>query len=331
MKLPVIHSKTAAVAMSLCAACIRIAPSAALLLLCLGIFSPMHLQSQSAKDAQPAAAPASSPTLERHYREGEAVAYKMTCVNQGHQGTIRYEARAEGVVKKADSGVFFEELAWTELQLNGAEYALSPASRELRQTMSLDSKFPFAIPDLSKVQPILIGPITDLLAFYADTMLSMSQKDLVRAGDHVYVKNGKPNSWADGSYVVFGQDSIDFDITLQSINSSAQIATLMVRHVPPAQSQIKFPAAWMLEPVGQSQNNWAEVEKGQDGKFAAQVGRETFEANIKIALATGRIVSATMDNPVEVLERTCNNAALSDCGSPVRYGIRRQITLDAQP
>jgi hypothetical protein len=38
-----------------------------------------------------------------------------------------------------------------------------------------------------------------------------------------------------------------------------------------------------------------------------------------------------MDNPVEVLERTCNDAALSDCGSPVRYGIRRQITLDAQP
>jgi len=87
----------------------------------------------------------------------------------------------------------------------------------------------------------------------------------------------------------------------------------------------------MREPVGASQNNWAEVEKGQDGKFAAQVGRETFEANIKIALATGRIVSATMDNPVEVLERTCNDAALSDCGAPVRYGIRRQITLEAQP
>jgi hypothetical protein len=331
MKLSVIHSKSAAVAMSFCAACMRIAPSAALLLLCLGFFSPLHLQSQSANPAQPVVVPASQPTLERHYREGETVAYKMTGVNQSHQGTIRYEARAEGVVKKAPSGVFFEEFAWTELQLNGAEFALSPASRELRETASLESGFPFTIPDLSKVQPILIGPITDLLTFYADTMLSMSQKELVHAGDHVYVKNGTPNSWADGSYVLFGQDAIDFDITLRSIDPSAQIATLVVRHVPPAQSQVKFPTAWMREPVGASQNNWAEVEKGQDGKFAAQVGRETFEANIKIALATGRIVSATMDNPVEVLERTCNDAALSDCGAPVRYGIRRQITLEAQP
>jgi hypothetical protein len=306
----------------------RFAPRAALLLFCLGISSPEHLLAQS---PQPAAAPASQPALERHYREGETVAYKMTGVNQGHQGTIRYEARAEGVVKKAASGIFFEEFAWKDLHLNGAEFDLSPASRELRESVSLDSKFPFTIPDLSKVQPILIGPITDLLAFYADTMLSMSQKELVHAGDHVYVKNGTPNSWADGSYVIFGQDSIDFDITLLSIDPSAQIATLVVRHLPPAQSQIKFPAAWMQEPVGQSLNNWAEVQKGQDGKFAAQVGRETFEAHIKIALASGRIVSATMDNPVEVLERTCNDAALTDCGSPARYGIRRQITLDAQP
>ena len=198
MKLSVIHSKSAAVAMSFCAACMRIAPSAALLLLCLGFFSPLHLQSQSANPAQPVVVPASQPTLERHYREGETVAYKMTGVNQSHQGTIRYEARAEGVVKKAPSGVFFEEFAWTELQLNGAEFALSPASRELRETASLESGFPFTIPDLSKVQPILIGPITDLLTFYADTMLSMSQKELVHAGDRVYVKNGTPNSWADG-------------------------------------------------------------------------------------------------------------------------------------
>jgi hypothetical protein len=299
----------------------------ALVLSFLGIVFPAHLQSQAAKPAQPPTAPA----LQRNYLDGEKLAYKMTGVNQGHQRTIRYEARAEGLVKKAASGAFFEEFAWPELRLNGQPFALSPASLEFREPLSLASGYTLTVPDLSKVQPILIGPITDLLAFYADTQLAMGQKSLVRAGDHVYVKNGVPSSWADGTYVIFGQDSIDFDVTLQSIDQKAGIATVIVRHVPPAQSQIKFPAAWMQNPVNDTANNWVEVEKRQDGKLAAQVGKETFEANIKIALATGRIISATMDNPVEVMERDCSDAALSDCGAPARFSIRRQITLDAQP
>jgi len=327
MKLPMFQSETAA-AMRLSAARMNYAFMPAFVLLCFASAVPAVLLAQSPKPAQPAAAP--TPTLARHYQEGETIAYKMTGVNQGHQGTIRYEAHAEGVVKKAASGMFFEEFAWKDLHVNGQPFALSPASQELRESVSLAPGYPFTIPDLSKPQPILIGPITDLLAFYADAMLTMQQKDLVRAGDHVYVKNGTPNSWADGFHVIFGQDAIDFDITLQSVDQAAKIATVIVRHVPPAESQIKMPAAWMLAPVGASQNNWAEVEKGQDGKFTAAVGRETFEADLKVSLETGRIISATMDNPVDVLERGCDDAALTVCGSPVRYGIRRQITLDAE-
>ncbi len=153
----------------------------------------------------------------------------------------------------------------------------------------------------------------------------------MREGDRVRVPYGTPSSWADGTHIVIGQDSIDFDITLQSIDRTEQIATLVVRHVPPAQPQIKLPVSWMSAPVGIASNNWVQVEKLPDGMYVAAVGQETFNVKIKIALATGRIVLATMDNPVEVLERNCNDAALADCRAPVRYSIRRQITLDAQP
>jgi len=329
MKLPVFQSMATAAAMRLSTVRMRYAFMPALVLFSFTFAIPTHLLAQSPKPAQPAPAP--TPTLERHYQEGETIAYKMTGVNQGHQGTIRYEAHAQGVVKKAASGMFVEEFAWKDLHVNGQPFVLSPASQEFHESVSVAPGYPFPIPDLSKVQPILIGPITDLLAFYVDTMLTMQQKDLVRAGDHVYVKNGTPNSWADGFRVTFGQDAIDFDITLQSVDQAAKIATVVVRHVPPAESQIKMPASWMLTPVGASANNWVEVEKGQDGKFTAAVGRETFEADLRISLETGRIISATMDNPVDVLERGCDDAALTVCGAPVRYGIRRQITLDAEP
>jgi hypothetical protein len=254
----------------------------------------------------------------------------MKAVNEGHLRTIRYEAQASAQVRRDSSGLLVEDFAWTGLVVNDQPIPLAPASQQFREDLSLSPEYTLSVPDLGKVQPILIGPITDLLTFYADVQLAMRQTNLVRAGDHIYVKHGTPNSWADGTYTVFGQDSIDFDITLTEIDEVSHEATLVIRHVPPAQAQIQFPATWMAAPVGNLPNNWAEVEKGGQGKYSAEVGKETFEVVIKLSLPSGRIVSAKMDNPVDVLGRECDDAALSRCGAPNRYGIRRQVYLSAE-
>ena len=276
--------------------------------------------------------PGSPAGLERHYQSGETVAYTMQAVNQARAYTIHYEAQARGSVKTNAAGKFVEEFSWTGLRLNGSDFPLSPASLQLRQELSLAPGYSFSIPDLSKVQPMLIGPITDLLTFYADAQLSMTQRPFGKPGDHFHVDYGKPSSWADGSYVVLGEDAIDFDGTFRSLDAAAGIATVVVRHVPPAKPLIRLPAAWMQAPVvAGSPNNWVEVSKRPDGTYAAAVGMETFEAVIRISQASGRILSATLDNPVEVLERDSKTASLADCGPPIRYRIRRQITLTAIP
>ena len=269
--------------------------------------------------------------LSRHYQDHESVTYQMHGVNQGHLRTISYDARADGLVKIGANQTFYEEFAWSDLRVNNQPFALSLASQQFREDLSLSPDYRLSVPDLSKVQPILIGPITDLLAFYADVQLSMHQPTLTHAGDHILVKHGTPTSWADGTYVVFAQDSVDFDITLESIDPSTQVAKILVRHLPPTEGQIKFPAPWMLTPVGASPNNWVEVEKNGTGKFTAEVGRETFQVGIKLSLSTGRILSASMDNPVEVLERDCDDSALTVCTPPTRYTIKREINLEAQP
>ena len=61
------------------------------------------------------------------------------------------------------------------------------------------------------------------------------------------------------------------------------------------------------------------------GKFSAQIGKETFVASITLSLADGRIVSATLSNPVEVLRGECSDPALTRCGEPARFQILRQI------
>lgn len=301
----------------------------AVILLSIGLASPAHLKSQAAKPLTATTPAIAQPLLARRYQDGEKIAYTISCLNQSRLTTTEYEAHAEGVVSKDSSGIFVENLAWTDLHLNDEQIRLSAASRAFREPLSLAQGAKLSIPPLGKVQEGLIGPIGDLLTFYADVKIAMNQKP-GRVGDHAYVKFGAPNSWADGTHVVVGEDSIDFDVTLQSIDPKAQTATLLVRHVPPVQPQIKLSAPWMSERVGNTENNWVQVEKGSDGKYVAGVGQETFNVEIKVVLATGRILSATMDNPVEISERVCTDAALAACGAPQRYTVHRRITLRAE-
>jgi hypothetical protein len=170
-----------------------------------------------------------------------------------------------------------------------------------------------------------------MLTFYSDLWLAIQQSDLKRPGDHAYVKVGIPASWADGNYVTLGEDSIDFDLTLKELNNSTQIATLLVRHVPPAQPKVKLPAAWMQAPVADTPNNWVQVSKNQAGKYAAGVGKETFDVEIKISLKDGKILSATLDNVVKTRNRECSDAAVLDCGQPSDHQIHRQIELHLVP
>jgi len=267
-------------------------------------------------------APADHALLSRHYREGETLTYRMKGTNERWQ----YEIQAAGVVKKDKDGKYTEEYAWSNLMSGGAAMPLSATSLQFRQTLSLDPEKPPSIPDLSKVQPKVIGPITDLLTFYADLWLAACTGKLSHAGDHVYQKMGTPASWADGNYVVLGEDSIDFDITLTDIDRPNQVATLLVRHVPPEQPAVHLPAEWMREPVADTKNNWVDVQK-RDGKFVAAVGKETFDVRIKVSLADGKILSGTIENPVKAKERDCDDAGFTKCGDPRPHDILRRIEI----
>lgn len=264
--------------------------------------------------------------LSRRYHESEKLRYQMTGSHEEHGQTERYKARADGVVKKDAAGHFYEEYQWSDLTLNGQAVALGHGNTGFRQILSLDPDVKLAIPDMRKVSPGLVGPILDFMTFYVDLSIAIRQR-LSHAGDHAYVKFGRPVSWAAGEGAILGESSVDFDVTLKDVNRSTKTATILVRHVPPAESQVQLPAEWMRTPVVDTPNNWVSVTKSASGKYVAAVGKETFDVVIKTSLTDGRILSATMDNPVEVLERECDDAALTVCGRPTRYQIRRQIAI----
>ncbi|HMK37891.1 MAG TPA: hypothetical protein VK569_01030, partial [Bacteroidota bacterium] len=227
--------------------------------------------------------------LIRRYRPGEKILYRISATDQGRNGVTHYEARATGEVKRDSAGIFYEEFAWSDLKINDERIVLPPSSLNFRQRLSLSPAYRPGIPDVRRLHPALVGPVVDLLAFYADVQLAMREPGLTQTGDHVYVNDGNPNSWADGSRVLTGEDAIDFDITLTDVNLADSVVTLGVRHVPPARPAISPGASWMQAPPGGSPNNWVQVSRSDSGGFIAAVGRESFESSIRMSLEDGRI------------------------------------------
>jgi len=279
--------------------------------------------------------------LARRYADGERLAMHISATNEHPGRTGRYDADVSGVVTTDSAGRFVERFAWSHVALDGG----SPVDIDsvlARQEVSLSPEVTPRPPDLRRMDPRLIAPALDFLTFYVDLWLAMRQ-GLVRSGDHRYLAMGAKGSWADGRTIVVGEDGIDFDITLVSLDSASGVARLTVRHVPPAGPAITLPAAWMTTPVDQNTsaaadpprpNNWVQVAKAtSDGvvSYTAGVGRETFDVALTVAIADGRLIAATMDNPVDVLERTCGDSALTQCGEATRYRIHRRIELRQRP
>jgi hypothetical protein len=265
--------------------------------------------------------------LERHYRAGETRVYEMKAVNEGSH----YRIRAEGVVKQDAGGALGEEYAWSQMEIEGKPVVLSPQMESFRQSLTLAPEHAPMMPDLTKVDPRTIGPITDMMTFYVDLWLANKLNRLHKAGDHFYFHNPMPaSSWADGRRVLLGESAVDFDLTLKEVDEANHTAVLEVKHVPPAQSAIDTKAEWMKKPVASLPNNWATVSKTATG-YDAGVGQETFDVLIKVSTVDGKILYATMDNPVHTEMRSCEDEALTKCSAPQPHDILRQVEITLLP
>jgi hypothetical protein len=267
--------------------------------------------------------------LVRAYRAGEVLTYRMQARNQDREGTLSYEATATVEVQKNAAGQCVESIAWSDYTRNGKPVPLNKACQAFRQILSRSPGWVPSLPNLAEVKQVE-GPVLDLLTFYVDLFMA-SLTGLTKEGDHRYFPVPMTNSWAAGESLLVAEDSVDFDLTLQSVDTARQIATLLVKHVPPKEQRVKLQADWMKVPVAAGPNNWVQVARQADGSFLVEVGQESFEVVLRLDLTDGKILSAVMDNPVEVRRRVCKDAALVDAGEPLHYTIHRHIELALVP
>ena len=263
--------------------------------------------------------------LARRYELGARLHYHMEGTNQGRERLQRYQADADGSVGRDTLGRFVEEFEWSHLVANDTAVVLPAGTAAVRQRLTLAPEY--MIPaNMRATSPALVGPVLDMLNFYIDLWVA-AKLPLARPGDHVHVAGRGSNSWADGRRLLIGEDAIDFDFTLTAVDTAAGVARVTVRHVPPDSSRVRLPAEWMRVPAYGLPNNWVQVARESDSSWVASVGRESFDVVLTVDLHDGRLLAAEMDNPVDVLERRCTDAALSACGEARRYRILRRIVL----
>jgi hypothetical protein len=243
---------------------------------------------------------------------------------KGKNNEWAYEIRITGTVRNDAGGQFIDEFAWSDFVSDGVPRALTPEEQAMRVQVTLAGGRPFVMPNLAKAGPI-VGPVTDLLTFYADLFLAMHVGVLVRSGDHIKVPSPAIGSWAAGP-ILIGEDAVDFDITLTDIDTDRGVARLLIKHVPPAAPGIRLVAEWMRQPVADTANNWVQVVRTATG-YEASVGKETFDVELTIDLSDGTIISGTMTNPVTAMMRTCRNEALTQCGDPRPDNTLRVIEM----
>lgn len=133
--------------------------------------------------------------LERRYVDGQTLSYRM----KGKNNNWLYEIRVIGTVRKNADGRFVDEFVWSDFVSDGTPRALRTETQALRAQVTLEGGNPFVMPNLADAGPI-VGPVTDMLTFYADLFLAMHGGMLREAGDHILVPNPTVASWAAGLF-----------------------------------------------------------------------------------------------------------------------------------
>ncbi len=273
---------------------------------------------------------------ERKYQKNGIFYYKMTGLNDGR----RYEAISRHRVIEIQ-GNFHEEISWIQLKSDGENIDLKPL-KDFTQLLSLDKNFHGTPPDISKIPPqlrkFILGPIFDLMTFYVDLnpRLFLTKMKELELGQPIHIPYNKPSSWADGEFLLIGEDCIDFKLTFQE--QTLNKALMRVEHFPPSENlKINLPEKWMQDVFPNGKTNWIQISKipGKGEKLFVSYGYEYFDVHIYIDTKDGKILSANMYNPVEIMNRVCskfqklenNQLKLLECSEAEYKHTYRSISL----
>lgn len=262
----------------------------------------------------------------RHYVPGQVARYAYTedeTQTAGGQTTTSTTTAADRVASYVHRGTGGEQVRWVALTVDGTD--MTAAARSFpAYDLSLDPRAAdgLTVPDTSAV-PGLVGPVTDLTTFYVPLSAQAGIGALHRPGQSETAPTLLSGNFASAAMPV-GQDLLQLTTTLTSL--TRRQATLTSDFVPPPAGGLTVTAPFMDSPVcGTTPNNFEEVQQSGTA-FLALWGCEQFTATTVADRASGRIVSASLSNPLQLSAMECQDAALTQCTDIGPVTLQRTVT-----
>ena len=267
-----------------------------------------------------AALSASTFTYERIYTNGQVSRYQYT--EQDADSIARRTATAE-LTTVVRNGIPTERVRWIGLQDKAGHDLNEQAQAFPAYDLSLDTR---AVP-MHRVStdavPELEGPVDDLLNFLVDLSAGVGVSQLHAPGDTRAMANPVSGDFS-GATVPLGRDFILLTTTLKSLDKDR--AEFQSSYQPPHGVGLPPYRPWMSEPVCGGPNNFQIVQKQGPG-FVALWGCESFVVDTVVERSDGRMLSASMVNPLSLKGRFCQDAALTACTNIPDVHIERHVEL----
>ncbi len=247
-------------------------------------------------------------------------------------GVFKREEIAESLHEVPEEGVPRERISFTSLTKRTTE-----GTEDLSQAIA---KFPAyetsvaatsspalsALPDLTGWDMGVVGPVTDLHTFLIAVSHQVGADRLTRLGETFTTGEAAKASWANGENIPVGEDCIQISVTLLELN--AETAVYETRFMPPADACLEPLKPWMEAPVVEGTPNNFQQQMMMGPMAAAMWGREQFIITSTVRRADGRILSATMDNPLTLRLKVGCDPNLDSCKHEMPMTIHRKLQLE---
>jgi hypothetical protein len=216
-----------------------------------------------------------------------------------------------------ERGVGIENVNWPTYWFKNKKY---PKGRDLGNDaksigayeISLDPNGPLEIPSLNLVPPSMVANVTDLNAFYVAISPQAGIRQLKQVGDHYDGKSVR-GDWGGTPGTPTGEDCVQLRLELTGLSATTANVKTTFLPSPLGCEGFSFKTAWMVPPVsGTTANNFQEVTHSGK-KFDVMWGQEEFTINSVIDRSSGKILSATMENPLHLKLKAGCDQNLENC------------------
>lgn len=271
-------------------------------------------------------------SYERKYQIGEQCEYLLTRNYYLNTQWQHKATAAASLVVVETENLLADQVQWLSLlksDVSGTTDLSAEAKKVDSYFMSLQAGGPLKVPPL-KV-PQMVGMITDFLTFFVAVSPHVGTPNVKSVGEIYVAPQSTKGDWSDGQAVIIGEDCIHPRVEMTDLNSL--VVTYKTSFLAPTSDQvcITMNKDWMVEPVDVgTPNNFQQITSDGSGKFNVMWGHEFFVVTSQVERATGKLLSANMDNYLNLRMKTDCSTDLEGCQSDFPLTIRRALQLEIQ-